>query len=54
MGFRQKKGRFRPVPLAIPDVRFFFQKIIDKKIKNSIPEMQKKIEFFIFLLFLEI
>jgi len=47
MGFRQGEGRFRPVPLVVPDVRFFFQKI--KKLKKiKIPEMQKKVEFFIF------
>jgi len=39
MGFRQGEGRFRPVPLVVPDVRFSF---FNKKI--SIPEMQKRIE----------
>jgi len=40
MGFGQGKGRFKPVPLVVPDVRFyFFKKII---IIIIIPEMQKK------------
>jgi len=34
MGFGQGEGRFRPVPLAVPDVRFLFSK--NKiKIKNG-------------------
>jgi len=29
MGFGQGKGRFKPVPLVVPDVNFFFQKLIN-------------------------
>jgi len=43
MGFGQGEGRFRPVPLAVPDVRFsFFKK--QKNKKTLIPKMQKKVE----------